>query len=330
MDLPTLQLLCMPLVMMIIGIVLLVKGGDWTIDSAVFIAKRFGLSPMIVGFTILAFGTSLPELIISILSVLRGSEGIAMGNVIGSNIANILLVIGVAAIFATLTTTLSKGLLKDMLMMLVCSFLLLGLMFYGDISRMAGGVMIAFLLGYVFWQYRMAMKGEIEADAPDEEDDVEYAKPLFAYGFLILGLVAIAGGAEFLVRGAKESAGILGVPEAVIALSIIAFGTSLPELSTSIIAARKGHTDMLLGNIIGSNVFNILMILGVTALVKPIAQSSYAPQLLDFDIWVMLGVAIIFAGLVFGFKKITKPVGIVFVSVYILYNIYIYAIYLQA
>ena len=312
-----------PVMLMVVGIFLLIKGGNATIDSAVFIARRFGLSPMVVGFTILAFGTSLPELIVSILSVLRGSEGIAMGNVIGSNIANILMVLGAAAMITTMHVTISKGLKKDMVMMLASSFLLMGLMLHGEIGRAAGFAMVAILLGYVFMQYRMAMKGEIEVD---EEELQDFKHPAQPYVFLVLGLIGVALGAEVLVRGASQSAGILGVPEDVIALSIIAFGTSLPELSTSIIGARRGHSAMALGNIVGSNVFNVLMIIGITAMVKPIAQDSYAHQLIDFDIWFMLAVSLGFAALALGYKKITRHVGLVFLGLYVAYTIYIYAI----
>ena len=312
-----------PLFFMLAGLGLLIQGGNWTIDSAVYIARRFGLSPMIVGFTILAFGTSMPELIVSILAVWRGSGGIAMGNVIGSNIANILLVIGSSAVIATMYVTISKGLVKDLVMMLLSSVILLGLMWHGDIARVSGSVMIALLMVYVFLQYRMALKGEIQVD---QEDLPVFKHPMQPYLFLLLGLIGVAGGAEFLVRGASQSANILGIPEDVIALTIIAFGTSLPELSTSIISARKGHAELALGNIIGSNVFNILMIIGLTALVKPIAQSSYSTQLLNFDIWVMLLITFIFAVLVAGYRKINKPIGIVFILGYVAYTVYVYMI----
>jgi cation:H+ antiporter len=324
----TLQSLLIPLVFMVCGIFLLIKGGDWTIDSAVYIARRFGLSPMVVGFTVLAFGTSMPELIVSILAVLRDSEGIAMGNVIGSNIANILLVIGSAALISTMYIQISKGLIKDLVMMLLSSVLLMGLMIYGDIDRTAGVLMIILLSGYVFLQYRMALKGEIEVDPAAEiaHEDGDAEATTHPYVFLFLGLLAVAGGAELLVRGASESAGIIGVPEDVIALTIIAFGTSLPELSTSIISARRGHSDMALGNIVGSNVFNVLMIIGITSIVKPITHHSYAEQLLNFDIWVMLATAVVFTGLVLGYRKINKPIGGMFLAAYVAYTIYIYAI----
>jgi len=204
--------------------------------------------------------------------------------------------------------------------------LLMGFMIYGEIGRAAGIAMVTLLLLYVFLQYRMAMKGEIEV----EEDSLQEFKNAFQpYILLAIGLAGVAIGAEFLVRGAKESASIIGVPEAVIALSIIALGTSLPELSTCISAVRKGHSDIVLGNIIGSNVFNILMILGVTAAIKPIAEGSFAPQLVSLDIWVTVLVSVIFTLLIVFFKKIGRVVGMVFCGAYIVYNIYIYAIYIS-
>ncbi len=308
---------------MLAGIVMLIRGGNWTIDSAVYVARHLGISPLIVGFTIVAFGTSLPELIVSVLANLRGSAGIAIGNVVGSNIANILMVIGATATVATLKVH-AKGIYKDLVMMLLCTVLLAGLLFYGAVGQIVGVSMIVLLVVYVFYQFTMARRGEVPLEPVEEH---EYKSMGAALGFLLIGLLAIALGAEFLVRGAKVSAGIIGVPEAVIALSIIAFGTSLPELATCIIAGRKGHGDLILGNIIGSNVFNILMIIGVTAAVKPIAAGSFAPQLANFDIWVAAAVSVIFAGLLFMRKKITKPVGYLFMAGYVVYNIYIYMIY---
>ena len=323
MDLTSTELLILALGAMGLGIVLLIRGGNWTIDAAVYIARNLGISPLVVGFTIIAFGTSLPELIVSVLANLQGSAGIAIGNVLGSNIANILMVIGMSAIFVTIQVS-SKAVFKDLYFMLASTVVLMGaLMYGGDIGLLAGLAMVAALVGYVLFQYKMAKSGEVPLEEPD---DPEFPSQLVAYGFLLLGMIAIALGADFLVRGAKVSASVLGVPEAVIALSIIAFGTSLPELSTCIIAVRRGHGDIALGNIIGSNVFNILMIIGVTAVIKPIMAGSFAPQLVDFDIWVTAGVSLMFAVLLMTYGKVTKPIGIVFFAAYILYNVYIYGI----
>lgn len=323
MELTNIEAMVLAMGAMGLGIMLLIKGGDWVVDSAVYVAVHFGISPMIVGFTIVAIGTSFPELVVSVLANFQGSGGIAIGNVLGSNIANILLVIGATALFVTLKAK-RQGVLKDLIFMLIATVIMTLLMLHGEISRIAGIGMIALLVSYIFLQYKMALKGEIDAEANIEEP--EYNKPYEPYLFLFFGLVAVGLGAEFLVRGAKITAEVLSVPEAVIALSIIALGTSLPELSTCIIAGRRGHSDIVIGNIIGSNVFNILMIIGITALMKPIMQGSYDQQLVDFDIWIVLLVSVIFSLLLIFYNKITKPIGIVFILSYIVYNVYIYTL----
>lgn len=305
-----------------LGMIMLIRGGNWTIDAAVYIARHLGVSPLVVGFTIVAFGTSLPELIVSINANFHGSPGIAIGNVLGSNIANILLVLGAAALFATLTA-LPRRLARDLFMMLGATVALLALMHTDTIGRLAGGGFIAALLGYVLWQYVGAMKGPL---AVEDVEEPEFNSMAASISFLLAGLAFIAIGAEFLVRGATVSATVLGVPDAVIGLSVIAIGTSLPELSTCIIAARKKQTDLILGNIIGSNVFNIMMIIGLTALVEPIDMSAVAPQLANLDIWVTLGVSIAFVALVFLYKKLERRTGILFLTAYFAYIIAIYAL----
>lgn len=308
-----------------LGMYLLFKGGNWTIDGAVYIANRFGISPLVIGFTIVAFGTSLPELLVSVNANLAGSPGIAIGNVIGSNIANILLVVGVTAFFATLVVV-PRDIIRDLVVMMLSTMLMMGLMLNGTISQLAGGVMIAVLLAYILWQYIMASKGKIDVE---EIEAPEYKNLWQGALFLFLGLAGIALGAEFLVRGAKVSAEIIGVPEDVIGLSVIAIGTSLPELSTCVVAAMKRQSDIVIGNILGSNVFNILMIIGATSLIKPIANSAIAPQVISLDIWVMFGVALLFSAFLLIFKKINKPMGVLFVTGYVLYIGLIYALYLS-
>lgn len=324
MDLTSIEALTLAFGAMGLGIMLLVKGGDWVVDSAVYVAVHFGISPMVVGFTIVAIGTSFPELVVSVLANMQGSGGIAIGNVLGSNIANILLVIGATALFVTLKAT-RQSVLKDLSFMLVATGILTYLLMMGDISRLAGFGMLALLISYIFIQYKLAQNCEKTAEAKALEEP-EYDKPYEPYLFLVLGIIGVGLGAEFLVRGATVTAEVLSVPEAVIALSIIAFGTSLPELSTCIIAGRRGHSEIVIGNIIGSNVFNILMIIGVTAMMKPIVEGSYAAQLVSFDIWIVVLVSLIFSLLLIFYNKITKPIGIVFLASYIVYNIYIYTL----
>jgi cation:H+ antiporter len=308
-----------------LGMYLLFKGGNWTIDGAVFLANKFGISPLVIGFTIVAFGTSLPELLVSVNANMTGSPGIAIGNVIGSNIANILLVIGATAFFATLHAV-PREIMRDLIMMILTSILMVVLMLTGQISQLMGGVMIIVLLAYVIWQYSMAAKGKISFETVEAP---EYANVVVGVFFLILGLIGISLGAEFLVRGAKVSATIIGVPEDVIGLSVIALGTSLPELSTCIIAAMKKQSNIVIGNILGSNVFNILMILGLTSLIKPIDNAAIASQVITLDVWVMLGVAILLSAILLTMKKIGKVTGTIFVAGYVFYIGLIYALYLS-
>lgn len=305
-----------------LGIIMLIKGGNWAVDAAVYVAYKFGISPMIVGFTIVALGTSLPELVVSILANLQGSPGIAIGNVLGSNIANILMVLGCSALFMPLVARRSNALIRDMGFMIIVTALVSFLLFYGGITRVVGIAMFLGLVAYVFVQYKMGDESFEEVDA----SELTFKNSVSALGTLFVGLISIAVGAEFLVNGAKVSAHLVGVPESIIALSIIAFGTSLPELSTSIIAAKRGETGIVIGNIIGSNVFNILMILGLSAAVKPIIEGSYTPQLASFDSIVTLVVAIVFAMILLIREKISRFIGILFIAAYLGYNAYIYMV----
>ncbi len=299
-----------------LGIVMLIKGGNWAIDAAVYVAERYHISPMVVGFTIVAFGTSLPELVVSVFANIQGLPGIALGNVVGSNIANILLVLGVASLFISLSARISKELIRDLVFMLFATCVLAGLLCYGEITRGAGILMLITLVVYVFIQFKTSNEEDFSPQDPEEAD--VFTSAYMAYFTLGIGLICIAVGAEFLVKGARVSAGLVGVPESVIALSIVAFGTSLPELSTSIIAARKKQTGMVIGNIIGSNVFNILMILGVASVIKPIGVVS--PQLVSFDVWVALAVALICTLVLLTRGKISRLIGGMFFLGYIGYN----------
>ncbi len=325
-DLTTLELFILATGALGLGIIMLLKGGTWTIDAAVYVARKAHMSPMLIGFTIVAFGTSLPELIVSVNANLTGLPGIAIGNVIGSNIANILLVLGATATVTTLVVV-PRDIVRDSVVMILATVLMTVLILDDQISRLAGIGMVGVLLAYVIWQYRLAKSGKITVEMDVEDSD--YKNVWMAVSFLFLGLVFIALGAEFLVRGAKVCAEIIGVPDAVIGLSIIALGTSLPELSTCVIAAMRRQTDLIIGNILGSNVFNILMILGVASIVKPIAGGQIAEQVAKVDIWVVLAISVIFALLLFFYRKIDRAVGIVFILLYILYIAAIYALYLQ-
>lgn len=318
------QILFLSLGALITGIYMLMRGGDLTVNGAVYIARRFGVPALLVGFTVVGFGTSLPEMIVAINANLKGSGDLALGNVLGSNIANILLVLGAAAIFAPLAAR-PKDLWRDCVMMLGASFILFGLMSKGFISAMAGGLMVALLIAYVLWQY-LSSKNKASLDV-EIEDQGHFKNMKAALLSLLGGLVFIALGAEFLVRGAHSSAVIIGIPDAVIGLTIVAIGTSLPELATAIAAARQRQTDILLGNIIGSNVFNILSIVGITALIKPFDESAITDGMLAFDAPVMIGVALMLTLIIFIFKKLNRFFGIFMLSMYAIYIAALVAFY---
>ncbi len=317
------QTLIIPLVFMGVGFFLLIRGGNWTIDSAIYVARQFGLPPLMVGFTIVAFGTSLPELVVSVLANFEGLGGISIGNVVGSNIANIACILAIVALVVPLRVVSFHAMRRDLLMMVGVSALMVYLLAHENITRGMGIGMILLLVAYTYMQYRMAKSGELD-NPLEEEEHVQFKSALYAYLFLVVGLIGLAIGAELLVRGAKTMAETLGVPEAIIGLSIIALGTSLPELTTSLVAARKGQSDIVFGNIIGSNVFNILMIIGLTSTIRPILGETYDKRLEDFDVWVMLFVAVVFSALLFLFKGVGRKSAAVFIAGYLFYNGYIY------
>ncbi len=323
-ELTTPQMLFLALGAIVLGIVLLVKGGNYTIDGAVFIARKFNISPLVVGLTIVALGTSLPELIVSINANIKESPGIVIGNILGSNLANILLVIGTTASLVAIPAV-SKGLRLDLAVMMLATVWMMASLIYGEISRLNGLIMVLALLAYVLWQYKMAAKGEI---VKEDVEEPEFNNIPSAVLFLFLGLVFVAIGAEYLVRGSILTADIMGVPDAVIGLSIIAIGTSLPELSTCIMAAMKKQTDIVLGNIVGSNVFNILLILGFTAAIVPIETDNLAAQVIQFDIWVTAFISLAFTVIILWFKKITRAMGFLLVALYLTYLTGLYYFYM--
>lgn len=319
----------MALAALVLGVLLLVYGGSKIVDAAVYVARNYGVSPLVIGFTILAFGTSFPELVISVLANFHGSAGIAIGNVVGSNIANVFMVLGVTALVVPLRVKVCGSMRRDMAVMLVSTVFLAAMLWIGSIGRVTGALMFSALCVYVYYQYRLSLR-EAETQEVDSEIDLHgFSGPLSAFLVLATGFFFIAAGAECLVQGAKVSASLIGVPDAVIALSVIALGTSLPELSTSIIAARKGQGEMVVGNIIGSNVFNILMIIGATSFVKPIEPGSFSSQLATFDVWVALFAAVVLVSLLVFFSRINRFSACLFVLCYLVYNVGIYGMNLR-
>ena len=255
--------------LLIVGFVMLTKGADWFVDGSSALAFRLGIPQLVIGLTIVAMGTSAPEAAVSITSALKGNEGITVGNVVGSNIMNILLILGIASVIVPLAVQKSTRMIEIPYMIAIT--VLFGVLGYtGEmVTRVEGGILwIAFLiyLGYLLW---MAKKGK-EDNEPDEKQ-----KSLPVQLLMILtGLICIVLGSDFVVDGATEIAKVIGISDRIIGLTIVAFGTSLPELVTSIAAARRGNADIAIGNIVGSNVFNILFVAGTSALISPIVFES--------------------------------------------------------
>lgn len=289
------------------GIWLLVKGGDVTIDSAVRIAERSGLSKLFIAATIIAFGTSAPELFTSINANLSGFAGISVGNVIGSNIANVLMVVAVAAMIAPILVD-RKDVRIDVIVMILATLAMTGAILYGLLPRWGGLAMIVGIASYVIYQYR-ASRIEIEEETEDKLPGNPYLLVTFGIGTLILG-------SEILVKGAVVSGFALGVPEAVIGMTVIAFGTSLPELTACVAAARKGQSDMIVGGIVGSNIFNILSVMAVSAAVKPLIID---PRFAGFDLPVVLAVTGVFAMFLLVFGRIGRTIGGVMAASYLLF-----------
>ena len=295
------------------GLYLLIKGGDWTIDAAVFVAERTGLSPLFIGATIISFGTSVPELFTSVNANLQGFPGISLGNVLGSNIANILLVLGATATILQVEGK-AKDLMKDLAMMLLATGILVFGMMSGQFSTVIGLLMFAILVAFVAYQY---FTNTLELEDDDDEDDGPGIETMQSALLILLGgLIALAVGSEMLVKGAVVTGTIIGVPEAIIGLTVVAFGTSLPELSTCLAAARKQSLGLILGNIIGSNTFNILSIIAITAIIKPL---DVVPELTGIQMWATVLVSVGFAAWMLTVGKITKQLGYAMLAAYVVF-----------
>jgi cation:H+ antiporter len=288
------------------GLWLLVKGGDITIDNAVRIAQRSGLSKLFIAATIVAFGTSAPELFTSLTANFNDFPGIAMGNVVGSNIANVLFIVGVSAIIAPVLIN-RKEVAVDTWMMIVATVILAGAIVMGAIPRWAGAGMFALIIAYVVYQYKAS---KVDADEiPDADEGT--GNP---YLLVFAGIAVLVIGAEILVQGAVVGGIALGVPESVIGMTVVAFGTSLPELVACVAAARKQQSEMIVGGIVGSNIFNILSVLGLSALTKPILID---PRFAQIDLPTLLVVTAVFSVFLLAVGKIGRTAGIAFVVSYI-------------
>ncbi len=301
------------------GFALLLVGGDALVRGAVSVARRLGVSPLLIGLTLVGFGTSTPELVTSLEAAFAGSPGIAVGNVVGSNIANILLILGAAAVISPLTCD-PKAFYRDGTMLVGASLAALAVAAGGTLGHAAGAGFLVALAGYVVFTYvKERRSSDASAAMHAHEADLAEPRPTRLWLALVLvggGMAMIIFGARLLVAGAIAVAGALGVSETVIGLTVVAVGTSLPELVTSVVAALRRQGDLALGNVVGSNIFNVLGILGVTALVHPLRVPA---EILGFDIWVMLGATALLIGFAITDWRLSRREGLVFVLGYLAY-----------
>jgi len=307
-----------------LGLVILLLAGDALVKGAVNLSLRIGIPALIVSLTIVAFGTSAPELLISIKAVLDGVPGLALGNVVGSNTANILLVLGVPALLATMHTS-ECNTRRSFNHMIAATVLFIALAFRGVFDWIASLALLAALAAMLLDAARQARSHKHD-DAPCAEEDLEGVDPdmpgwRIAF-FLVLGLVGLPLGASLLVDNATVIAKEFGVSDTVIGLTLVAIGTSLPELATTVMAALRRQADVVLGSVIGSNMFNLLAIIGVAGLVGPITVD---PEFLRFDLWVMLGASLLLIPFVYLQKDINRLWGIALSALYATYLIVVLA-----
>ncbi len=300
------------------GFILLLFGAEFLVRGAVALAQRFNVSPMIIGMTIVAYGTTAPELVVSLEAALSGAPGIAVGNVVGSNIANILLILGCASLVYPIRCTPSL-LYRDSSVMLGAAFLFVALALTGTISRTQGILMIAAIVCYsvyTYWAERRRNRHEDIFEKETEEFSDGPRSVWLAILAVIGGIASVVVGARILISGAVTAARFFGVGEEVIGLTLVAVGTSLPELATAVVAAWRHHTDIAIGNVIGANIYNILAIMGIVSIVSPL---TIPDQIVRFDIWFMLAVTMALLVAVAAFKGVNRAVGGVFLCTYGIY-----------
>jgi cation:H+ antiporter len=308
----------MSLIFIVAGLLALFLGGEALVRGASGLARALGVSPLLIGLVVVGFGTSAPELTTSISAALQGSPAVAAGNVVGSNIANVLLILGVTALIGPVLVN-RAAFMRDGAVLIVATLIVAAMLAFTGVGRLAGGALAAGLIAYVVFSYILDRRGRsAAADLHAAEADlIEPAgKPLLAAVMLAAGLVGVVGGAALLVQGAVTLAEAAGVSEAVIGLTIVAVGTSLPELAASVSAARRGQSDIALGNIIGSNIFNALGILGVTALVQPFAAGA---GLAALDLAVMIAAALVLIGFAMTGWRIGRREGAILLIAYAAY-----------
>lgn len=290
----------MDILLIIGGLVLLIFGGDWLLKAAVGLSLKLNIPKVVIGMTVVSFATSAPELIVSIKSALSGSTGLAVGNVIGSNIANLALVLGVTILLSKIDV-LKSFYRTDWPIMMIASLLFYFFIINDHmISAFEGGILFSFLIIFLIYLLKFQKQAVVDEE-PEDDETLPLYKVVF---FLAIGGVGLWAGSEFLIKGAVSLAESLGVSERIIGVTVVSVGTSVPELAASIIAVLKKEKAISLGNLIGSNIFNILAVLGITAMITPIEIKEQDLGLLNNDIYWMLGISFLVLPLVFFPKKL--------------------------
>ncbi len=300
------------------GLVLLFFGGEISLRGAIALAKKLDVSPAIIGLTVIGFGTSAPELLVTVKAAMQGQAGLAVGNVVGSNISNILLILGVAGLIYPLVCD-PKALRRDGTAMMLAMFLLAGLSLSGVIVFWQGFLMLSSLVAYLTWSYyRDKKERDVKELHEKEMEEMENVPEnwFVISAFLLFGLGGLVGGAHVLVEGAVNVATAYGIPESVIGLTIVALGTSLPELAATAIAAMRRHADVAIGNVIGSCLFNVLSILGITAMIQPL---EIVQDIQQIDIWVMIAACLALVPMLFGDYKICRRDAFLLLVGYVTY-----------
>ena len=299
---------------LLVGFLFLVKGADWFVEGAAGIAKKLGIPQLVIGLTIVAMGTSMPEAAVSITAALNNNAGITIGNIVGSNILNILIILGITAVITNVAIQKSTLLYEIPFMIGITALLLVFGLTGSSITFIEGVVFLLLFIAFLVYLFIMSKKGEVQEEG--EIKDIPVWKCLL---FMVIGGVMVVKGSDFAVSGVSWIARFFGMSERFIGLTIVAFGTSLPELVTSVAAARKGNAGIAIGNIVGSNIFNILFVIGITALICNVPFES--KFLIDTVIAIFSG-ALLWLG-TYKHKELRKPCGIVMLICYAAYFVYL-------
>lgn len=313
-----------PILLLLVGFAVLIKGADFLVNGASSAAKKYGISNLAIGLTVVAFGTSMPELIVSLVSALDGKNDASFGNVIGSNNFNLLFILGICGLIYPLVVQRNTvkyevplSLLAAGLLYLLVNDSLLGGDAAGSLSRIDSIILLVFFFGFLFYIYKtMSHSTDVEEGEPIKI----YSMPI-SIGLALLGLVMLIGGGNLVVDSAVKIAHHFGLSEKLIGLTILAAGTSLPELATSCVAAYKKNTDIAIGNVVGSNIFNIFFILGVTGVISPMSYNAA----LNFDLWILMGSTVLLMIFMFTLntRKLDRWEAAIMLLAYIVYTVYL-------